>query len=1497
MKPLQRNESSSPPPKKEDQGRQQVADKRHPTEIEGDAIHVTPLERQPFFIVCLGASAGGLETLEQFFTNMAPDSGMAFVVVVHLDPTHKTLLPELLARYTRMEVCTAEEGMTVEPNVVYVIPANRDMSISGGQLRLEEPQAPRGMRHTIDVFLRSLAADMEENAIAVILSGTGTDGTQGVKAVKEAGGIVVVQDEASAKYPGMPQSAIATGVSDLVLPTHRMPEKIMEIALRSTLLVQRKETEPAKQMAEQLKAIFSIVNACTGNDFSSYKISTIMRRIERRMAVNDIIDIDDYIRFLEKTPDESKALFKEFLIGVTSFFRDPEAFGALEQQVIPRLFEGHDTDDPLRIWMAGCATGEEAYSVAILLREYSREHRLDHKVQIFATDIDGEAIDFGRAGLYPDSIAADVSPGRLRAFFKKTDSTYQVVKSLREMIVFAQHNIIKDPPFSRLDLLVCRNLLIYLGPTLQKRILPLFAQSLKLNGFMFLGTSETVGGFTDLFLPLDKKWKIFQRRETGHRLGVEFPISPVKSPIPEGRPVRAYQEEGISPGVLAEKTLIQRYSPPCVVINEKFEVVYFSTRTSRYLEPPVGEPTQNILKMARNDLRPALRAAVHKAVTEQEAAVYRGLKLTTETSEETLDLRVEPVTTPPSAKGLVIVIFEPTGTLQPVPPQRVGQKEPAREDDASHDLMVRQLEEQLRITNEELQSTVERMETANEELKSSNEELMSMNEEYQSTNEELETSKEELQALNEELVTVNSELQNKVDELDTTNSDLQNFLASTDIATIFLDRQLRVKRFSPAMAKLFTLYPTDIGRPFQHFSGTLNYPELQDDAENVLEKLSPSEREVGDPQHCHHYLARVRPYRTMEDVIDGVVVTFIDITDRQRMEERTVHLASFPRINPNPVLEADLDGTIVYFNPAIGELLRSVGLNDQDASPFLPEDLPDVLKDWDRSTESVHHREVAVGEMTFAATVHLVPEMEMVRIYAYDVTARKSADAALRESENFVRAILNTVDEGFIVIDRDYRIITANRCFCDQVGISSEEVIGRKCYEVTHKFDKPCFEQDEKCAPYEVFRTGTPATYNHVHHHDDGDVLFVETRAYPLKNEGGRVVSVIEVIRNITEKHLLEEERLKAQKLESIGTLAGGIAHDFNNLLQGVFGNIRLAKETRDQKDQSLALLGEAEDALRQATNLTNQLLTFAKGGKPIKQRISLLPAIENAVKFALSGSNTDYRLTHTDAPWPLDADEGQIMQAFQNIVINAREAMSEGGSVAITIENLLLARDDIAELPTGGRFLKVTFRDTGSGIPEHHLSRIFDPYFSTKQRGSGLGLATVYSIIKNHGGISQVQSEVDVGTTFTLYLPAAEGEVLEPAASGTATEGEKKARVLLMDDDERMRKVGTRMLERIGHKVICAVDGRTAIEQYVSASEAGTPFDIVILDLTVKGGMGGEETIGTLLEIDPNVVAVVSSGYADNDVLANFRSYGFSATLNKPYMLDELKSCLQALL
>lgn len=1452
---MKKTQNGSGAGRKEKPARKQIksarAEDRTPdvksTAENGTGMLTDPLERQPFFVVGLGASAGGLETLEQFFSHMPPDSGMAFVVVVHLDPTHKTLLPELLARYTRMEVCTAEEGMTVEQNVVYVIPANRDMTLSGGQLHLEEPQAPRGMRHTIDVFLRSLAADMEENAIAVILSGTGTDGTQGVKAVKEGGGIVVVQEEATAKYPGMPQSAIATGVADLILPTPKIPEKILEIAHRSTLLAQRKEAEPARMIADQLKAIYRIVNSRTGHDFSAYKTSTIMRRIERRMAVNGINDINDYIRFLKDNTDESRALFKEFLIGVTSFFRDPEAFEALEQQVINRLLEGRDPDEPLRVWLTGCATGEEAYSVGMLLREYSREHRLDLKVQIFATDIDGDAIDFARAGLYPDSIGADVSPERLRAFFKKSDSTYQVVKPLREMIVFAQHNLIKDPPFTRLDLLVCRNLLIYLNPDLQRRILPLFAQSLKPNGFLFLGTSETVGGFTDLFLPLEKKWKIFQRRESVRRLGIEFPIAPVRPPIAEGEPVRAYQEAGISPGVLAEKTLMQRYSPPCVVINEKFEVVYFSTRTSRYLEPPVGEPSQNLLKMAREDLRPALRAAVHKALTEQQTAVYRGLKITTESGEETLDLRVEPVTRPASAKGLALVIFEPTGTVQLVEQRRTEYREPAEQDESSRELMVKPLEEQLRITNEQLQSSIERMETSNEELKSSNEELMSMNEEFQSTNEELETSKEELQALNEELVTVNAELQNKVEELGQTNDDLQNFLASTDIATIFLDRQFRVKRFSPAMAKLSNLIMADIGRPLQHFTGMINFPELLVDVEKVLDKLAPVERELFDPERQFHYLVRVLPYRTMEDVIDGVVVTFIDITDRKRMEEQTFHLASFPRLNPNPVMEIDLDGTIVYFNPAVREILRSLGLDDHDATPFLPADLASLLTGWDHETETSHLREVVIGERTFAATVHLVPTIKVARIYAYDITERKQAEAKLRESEELYRAIGESINYGVWVCDSDGRNIYASPSFLDLVGMTQEQCSNFGWGDILH----PDEAADTISAWKECTRTGEVWYREHRYRGVDGKWHPILARGVPVRDMNGTIKYWAGINLDISKLKQAEEEILTAKQAAEEANCAksnfvANMSHEIRTPLTGILGMLELLGQAGLNPEQE-KYREMAEGSGRTLLRVINDILDFSRmeAGKMEVARVqfNLRTCIQGGVdifSFAAEKKGLALKLSFpANIPVEVMGDCDRLRQLMFNLIGNAIK-FTEQGKISVSVR---LVDDGKAHSHTRAFSLEVT--DTGIGIPADKLEHIFESFTQIQSGlnrgygGSGLGLAISRKLAELMGGTISVRSEDGVGSTFMVELPLELAVPQEdanpnhedcPAAQTPIAEGQPGNAafcILLAEDDPTIVHIMQEVITRKGYELAVARNGKEAFEIWEQGG-----VDLILMDV-----------------------------------------------------------------
>ena len=673
-------------------------------------------------------------------------------------------------------------------------------------------------------------------------------------------------------------------------------------------------TPPETGCDGALGAILAIVRARTGHDFGSYRESTVLRRIERRIGVTGVPGPDEYIAFLKENPQEAQALCQEILIGVTSFFRDPEAFESLRSEIIPRLFADRAPDDPVRIWHACCSTGEEAYSTAILVREYLAARQLNATVQIFATDLDEAAVAQARAGIFPGTIAADVSAERLRTFFSAEGGHYQAAKQLREMIVFAHHDLIKDPPFSRLDLLVCRNALIYLNTDMQKRLIPLFHQVLKPEGILFLGSSETVGTDSDLFTPIDKKWRIFERRECMGRTGTVFPPN---APVPKisggARPVRPSGTELTGHGLRAERLLMERYSPPCVLVNERYEVVYVPTRTSRLLEVPVGEPTRDILKMARQELRPPLRAAIHKAMTEGEQVAFRGIRINIDGEETAVNVLVEPAGDAPDERRLVMVVFEPA-PLSVSSPAPADQQEALPGTESSRDLLIRQLEEQLRVSSEQLQSTIEQLETSNEGLMASNEELISMNEEFQSTNEELqstneelETSREELQALNEELGTVNAELHGTVEELDRANSDMENLFTSSGIATLFLDRQLTIKRFTPAMAGIFNLIPADIGRPFRHLAGTIDWSGLPDDAMSVLETRSPVEREVATLDGKGHFLMRVLPYLTHEGTIDGIVVTLIDISERKQTEVVLRESEQRVRLKLDSILSPDGD--------------------------------------------------------------------------------------------------------------------------------------------------------------------------------------------------------------------------------------------------------------------------------------------------------------------------------------------------------------------------------------------------------------------------------------------------------------------------------------------------------------------------------------------------------------------------------------------------------------
>jgi Methylase of chemotaxis methyl-accepting proteins len=841
-------------------------------------------DKKPFPIVGMGGSAGGLEAFEQFLSHLPPDTGMAFVLVPHLDPTHKGLMPELLQHHTRMPVTQVEDGMTANPNSVYVIPPNKDLAILHGSFQLLEPSAPRGMRLPIDFFFRQLAEDQGENAVGIILSGMGTDGTLGLKAIKEKLGMTMVQDIHSAKYDSMPRSALATGLVDYIAPAEELPAKLIAYAQHSPRILREGHALVPKTAGALLQKIFILLRAQTRHDFSFYKKNTIYRRLERRMSVHQIDKIEDYVRYLQANPQELHLLFKEFLIGVTNFFRDPEAFAVLQEKAIHELLQRKAAGDSLRVWIAGCSTGEEAYAIAMVISEcLERLKGPSIKIQIFATDIDQEAIDKARLGIYPANIAADVSAERLQKYFLKEDAYYRINQDIRDKVVFAPQNLIMDPSFTKLDLLSCRNVLIYMDIELQKRLLPLFHYALNPGGALFLGSAESIGGFTDLFSPLDSKWKLYKREESVSALTylINFPSLPPtqRNHITQSREITP-PPKLLAPPELAQQILLEHFTPPAVLITEKGDILYVHGRTGKYLEPAAGKANMNVFAMAREGLRSELGIAIHLATTQHKDLTRKDVKVKTNGDDQIITIRVKPVSEPQVMQGLLIVTFEDVAT--PSTSYRYRKRKSGL--DAAQNLMHEELQRELKHTRAQLLTTIEEMRVSQEELTSNNEELQSTNEELQSTNEELNTSKEELQSLNEELLTLNVELQQKIDELSKSRDDIQNLFNSTDISTLFLDNDLNIKRFTPRMSAIVNLITSDVGRPIAHVVFNLQYEDLIKDMKAVLETLVFKETQV-QTNDGHWYLMRILPYRTSSSRIEGVVITFTDITAVKRLEQ------------------------------------------------------------------------------------------------------------------------------------------------------------------------------------------------------------------------------------------------------------------------------------------------------------------------------------------------------------------------------------------------------------------------------------------------------------------------------------------------------------------------------------------------------------------------------------------------------------------------------------
>ncbi len=1153
-------------------------------------------------MVGLGGSAGGIEALQAFFKAMAPDSGMVFVVILHLSPDHVSTLAEMFQRSTTMPVVTATDGVKVAANCVYVIPPGKLLSSTNGRLRLTDSEHPTGRRTAVDIFFRTLADSHGPSSVAIVLSGADGDGAIGIKRIKEHGGLTIAQDPNEAQHSSMPRAAIATGMVDWVLRVQEIPAQLLAYRARGKDL--RLPTEdgphpaqpatPAPDESEvALRDIIAFLHTRTACDFSYYKRATILRRIARRMQVNGIDDLPGYLIHLRTHTGEAGALLQDLLISVTNFFRDREAFDALAG-VIPELFRGKGPGDTVRVWVAACATGEEAYSVAMLLCEYARELDAPPQLQVFATDLDDDVIRNAREGFYPETISTDVSEGRLRRFFVHEALGYRIRREVREIVLFTPHDLLKDSPFSRLDLISCRNLLIYLNRDAQTRAMEVFHFALRPGGRLFLGTSETVEDGSEFFDVADKKHRIYMQRP-GPRPALKIPTglstvaralelqerSRERPAVPrfttdDGDPPSGDEKSGppLASGVSASELhyhLIERLSPPSILVNAAHEIVHVSESASRFLQYSAGEPTRNLLRMVHPSLRIELRATLYAAAQTHQPATALGVSFEGGEEREAVDLLVNPVDA--LARDFLLVVF----TAQP------AGKSAGRDvvKSAQTDHVAQRLEQALETTKTQLRETIEQSEASTEELKASNEELQAMNEELRSATEELESSREELNSINEELSAVNLELTSKVDELGQANSDLQSLMSSTDIATVFLDRELRINRFTPSARELFNFIPTDLGRPLADLSRKLDYPEIVADAEQALARLKPTEREVSEGERF--FIARTLPYRTTDDRIAGVVLTFLDITTRKAAEEKLrqseQQLADFFDHATVGLHWVGPDGIILRANQT------ELNLLGYTRNEYIGRDIADfhadrtVIDDILRKLsggEELHDyparlrcKDGSIRDVLISSNV-LWEDGRFVhtRCFTRDITDRKRAEEALRESEERYRTLFASAPMAVFACDQNAVIQHYNARAVELWGREPVCGVEQHCGSVKLWLPDGTFLPHTQSPMVEMLRTGIPVQNVEVFiERPDGSRLPVLVNFAALKDVQGKITGAITSFIDLTERKATEEElrQSEARKdavlriaLDAIVTIDHeGNFVEFNPAAERIFGYAR----------------------------------------------------------------------------------------------------------------------------------------------------------------------------------------------------------------------------------------------------------------------------------------------------------------------------------------------------